>query len=836
MTLRTSTWLLIVTASASAVGAQARQSAPSPAAAPAVIAAPVASHATAQGGAASPATTPPAPGLVTQYCLGCHNDRTRAGELSLQSADPAAAAKTPEVWEKVVRRLRNDSMPPAGRPRPEPAVRNAFVADLEASLDRAAAARPDPGRTAALHRLNRVEYQNAVRDLLSVDMDIATLLPPDGQNFGFDNNGDALSFSPMLLDRYLSVARRVSRLAVGASMPTPVAETYHAPSDLNQDDRLDGLPYGTRGGMLVRHNFPADGEYEFRIRLARNYNFLVVDMFEPHQVEVMVDGERVQLITIAPLDAPPPDPGAAADERGLGAPQPDDKVNFKVPIKAGPRDVAVTFIRRPAAQLVEDRLPFLRGDAKENALHGQPWLGEFTITGPFAPTGVGSLPSRARIFTCQPPNVSDQERCARRILTTLGRRAYRRPVSEVDVAPLMAAFAEGRNTGGGFQAGIELAIQRILVSPAFLFRIESEPRLTAGGAYRLTDIALASRLSFFLWSSLPDDELLTVAEQGRLADPAVLDQQVRRMLLDPRAEALAANFAGQWLELRKLEEAAPDQRTFPNFDRSLRDAFRKETELFFKSILHDDRPIGELLTANYTFMNERLARHYGVNGIYGDRFRRVALPADSVRRGLLGHGSVLTVTSYPNRTSPVLRGVWILDNLLGMPPPPPPPDVPDLEETNHAGKTLSMRERMAQHRANPTCASCHSVMDPLGLSLEHFDATGGFRRRSESGEPIDASGVLPNGAAFDGASGLRAVLVNQIDVFYRTVTEKVLIYALGRSVTAADAPAVRAVLREAAKKDYRAQALITAIVKSPPFLMRRAAPAVTTTAAAAQPR
>ena len=416
----------------------------------------------------------------------------------------------------------------------------------------------------------------------------------------------------------------------------------------------------------------------------------------------------------------------------------------------------------------------------------------------------------------------------------LSRRAFRRPVTEADVAPLMAAFAEGRTMGGGFDAGIELALQRILVSPAFLFRIESAPRQTAGGAYRLSDFTLASRLSFFLWSSLPDDELLTAAEQGRLSDPAGLEQQVRRMLADPRAEALAANFAGQWLELRKLEEAAPDQRTFPNFDRSLRDAFRKETELFFQSILRDDRPVGELLTADYTFMNERLARHYGVRGVYGDRFRRVSLAGDERRRGLLGQGSVLTVTSYPNRTSPVLRGVWILDNILGMPPPPPPPDVPDLEETNHAGRTLSMRERMAQHRANPTCASCHAVMDPLGLSLEHFDATGTWRQRSESGEAIDASGVLPNGAAFDGADGLRRVLVDRMDVFYRTLTEKVLIYALGRAVTPADAPAVRAVLREAAKKDYRAQALITAIVKSPPFVMRRAAVAASTTTADAR--
>jgi mono/diheme cytochrome c family protein len=757
--------------------------------------------------------------VVKQYCVTCHNDRSRAGDLSLQTASLAHAGGHAEVWEKVLRKLRTDAMPPAGRPRPDPETRQAFIAAIEASLDRAASGRPDPGRTAAFHRLNRAEYQNAVRDLIALETNIAALLPPDGQNFGFDNNGDALAMSPLLLDRYLSVARRVARLAIGSAAPPAVAETYHAPSDFGQDHRLEGLPYGTRGGLQVSHHFPRDGEYELRIRLARNYNFLVVDLFEPHQIEVMIDGARVKLMTVEPVEPPP---GASDEDRGLGAPQGDENLQFRVPVRAGTRRVAVTFIKRPSAELVEDRLPFLRGDPKENALHGLPWIGELTVTGPFAPAAAADTPSRQRIFSCRPTGPADEERCAADILTTLGRRAFRRPLVEEDRAALRQAFREGRRLGGSFEAGIELGLQRILLSPSFLFRIELDPPgVQPNTVYRVSDLALASRLSFFLWSSIPDDTLLRLAEQRQLNDPVVLEQQVRRMLADPRAEVLARNFAGQWLELRKLEEAAPDQRTFPNFDRNLRDGLRRETELFFESIVREDRPLGDLLNADYTYMNERVARHYGVGRVYGDRFRRVTV-TNAARRGLLGHGSILTVTSYPNRTSPVLRGVWILDNLLGSPPPPPPPDVPDLEETNHGGQLLSMRARMAQHRSNPTCASCHAVMDPLGLALEHFDATGGWRARSESGEPVDASGALPGGATFDGVEGLRRVLLERSDVFYTTFTEKLLTYALGRGLTAADGPSVRGILRAAAGRDYRAQAVITSMVTSVPFQMKRA--------------
>ncbi|MEE2635617.1 MAG: DUF1592 domain-containing protein [Acidobacteriota bacterium] len=750
-------------------------------------------------------------GLLRQYCVGCHNDRTLAGSLSLQERDLVNLSADAEIWEKVVRKLDGGFMPPPGRPRPDRFIRDAFVTALETELDAAAATNPNPGRSAVLHRLNRTEYQNAIRDLLAVDMDIVNLLPPDGQNFGFDNNGDALGFSPLLLDRYLSVSRHVSRMAVGDPMTAPVATSYHVETDFGQDDRIEGLPYGTRGGMVVRHPFPLDGEYEIDIKLARNYNFQVVDLYEPHEMEVLLDGERVQLLTITP----PP------GERRLGGPEGDDALRFRIPAKAGPREFAVTFIRRPSAQSTDERLPFIRGDPKENELHGLPWLGEFTITGPHDASGTADTPSRRRIFTCTPTHPDEEPECASSILSALARRAYRRPVTAADLRPLLDAYEDERKAGGNFEAGIELALQRILLSSSFLFRIELDPEdATPGEVYQVDDFALASRLSFFLWNSIPDEQLLDEAAHGRLRDLDVLTEQVRRMLADPRAGTLATNFAGQWLELRKLDESIPYQRTFPNFDDNLRQAFRRETELLVETVLRQDRPLSELLTADYTFVNERLARHYRMDGVYGDRFRRVSV--DSPRQGLLGHGSVLTVTSYPNRTSPVLRGVWILTNLLGTPPPEPPPDVPDLPERSSGGKVLSMRDRMAQHRDSPVCSACHTLMDPLGLSLENFDAVGAGRARSASGEPIDASGSLPGVADFEGVDGLRSVLVNRLDAFYTNVTERMLTYALGRGVGAGDMPAVRGILREAAKTNYQAQSLILAIVRSLPFQMKRA--------------
>ena len=751
-------------------------------------------------------------GLLTQYCVTCHNDRAQMGGLTLQDRDLGHVAQDARVWERVVRKLGGDFMPPPGRPRPDSSTRDAFIATVEREIDAAAASNPNPGRSPVLHRLNRTEYQNAIRDLLAVEMDLVSLLPPDGQNFGFDNNGDALAFSPLLLDRYLSVSRRVSRMAVGNPTAAPVETVYQVETDFGQDDRVDGLPYGTRGGMRVRHPFPLDAAYDIDIKLARNYNFQVVDHYEPHQIDVLLDGERVQLVTLTPP------PGA----QRLGGPEADDDLRFRIPVKAGTREFAVTFIRRPAAQPIDERLPFLRGDPKENALHGLPWLGEFTISGPFDPSGTADTPSRTRIFICTPTGPADEPVCARTILSALARRAYRRPVTTADLRPLITAYDDARGAGGDFEAGIELALRRILLSSSFLFRIELDPDDSAPGeVYAVNDFALASRLSFFLWNSIPDDELLDLAERGQLEDATVLEQQVRRMLEDPRARTLSTNFVGQWLELRKLDEAVPYQRLFPNFDDNLRAAFRQETELLFDTILREDRPLGELLTADYTFVNERLARHYGIDGVYGDRFRRVSV--DGPRRGLLGHGSILTVTSYPNRTSPVLRGVWILTNLLGTPPPEPPPDVPTLPETGVGGKVLSMRDRMVQHRASPACSACHALMDPLGLPLENFDAVGAWRTRSESGDAIDASGALPGFPEFNGVEGLRGVLLQRIDAFYRTVTENLLTYALGRGVDAGDMPAIRAILREAAESDYRAQALILAVVRSLPFQMKQAA-------------
>jgi mono/diheme cytochrome c family protein len=772
----------------------------------------------AQAQATTPAAAAAAPDdsrpLLERYCVGCHNDKAKIGGLTLQGVDPSNVATAADTWEKVVRRLRADSMPPVGRPRPDAAVRDRFVASVEHALDARAARHPDPGRTAIFHRLNRNEYQNAVRDLLGVDGDIAAMLPPDGQNYAFDNIGDALTMSPLLLDRYLSVSYRVSRLAMGEVNPRPVAETYVVPTDLGgQDERLEDLPYGTRGGHAVHHQFPVDGDYEFSVKLMRNYNFQVVDLNEPHQLELLIDDERRRLFAVAPLPGP----------RVLGGPEPDDNLRFVVPVKAGRRRVAVTFIRRSAAYTTDERAPFIRGDAKLNALHGQPWLGEIAVTGPLGQAAAAPVPaaSRARFYTCEPSGPGDQARCARQMLTSLARRAFRRPVTDADVEPLLTAYAEGAR-GNDFRAGLEMAIQRLLMSPSFLFRIERDPP-AASAPYRISDIALASRLSFFLWSSIPDDELLRLAEARRLSEPAVLEAQVRRMLADAKAVALTKNFTGQWLELRKLAEVQPDQQLFPNFDGTLRDAFQRESELLFDSVLREDRPFLDLLTADYTFVNERLARHYGIRGVYGDRFRRV--PLDAQRRGLLGHGSILTVTSYANRTSPVLRGVWVLENLLGTPPPPPPPDVPDLKDTNDHGRVLSMRERMVQHRRNPTCASCHALMDPLGLALENFDAIGSWRARGEDGATVDASGTLPNGTAFGGVDGLRDVLASRSDVYYRTLTEKLLIYALGRNVETADAPAVRSIMRDAARREYRAQALVLAIVKSLPFQMKRGAAA-----------
>ena len=752
--------------------------------------------------------------LLDQYCITCHNQRLSdrgTVPIELETADLGDVSGEAALWEKVIRKLRTGSMPPAGRPRPDQAAAGAFASWLEAAIDRAAAAHPNPGRTEPLHRLNRTEYQNAIRDLLALDVDAAALVPADDQSYGFDNIAGVLKVSPTLLERYMRAAREISRLAVGASPMAPAGETFRVVSDLSQYRHRDGLPFGTRGGMSVDYNFPRDGEYDIEIELLDL--FAGAPIREPHQMEVSVDGERVAVFHLTPPD-PERDQGVAYN-RG------PEELQVRVQVGAGPRVVTAAFIKKTDALAESLRQPFDRPHGEGDYLLYQPHVGTLTISGPFNATGAGETPARRRIFVCRPSSAADDAPCAREIISTLARRAYRRPVAEADVDGLIRFYEEGRERGG-FEAGIERALRALLVSPDFLFRVVPDPPGVArGAAYRLSGLELASRIAFFLWSSLPDDELLEVAAQGGLQDPAVVERQVRRMLADPRSEALAKHFAGQWLRLRNISGALPSDVIFPNFGESLRQDFVRETELFFDSIMREDRSITQLLTADYTFLNERLAKHYGVQGVYGSDFRRVTLTGDN-RRGLLGQGSILTVTSYPDRTSPVGRGKWVLENVLGTPPPPPPPNVPELEPAEDSGTVLAMRERMEQHRANPVCASCHRMMDPLGLALENFDAVGRWRAHMPGGTAIDASGSMPDGTAFDGPADLRGLLVRKPEQFATVVTEKLLTYALGRGVEYYDAPAVREITRAAAANDYGLASLIVGVVKSTPFQMRLA--------------
>ncbi|MCH7747379.1 MAG: DUF1592 domain-containing protein [Acidobacteria bacterium] len=752
--------------------------------------------------------------LLEQYCMTCHTERLRSRgtvPLELQTVDLATVPAEAELWEKVIRKLRTGSMPPSGRPRPDSAAAEGFATWLETEIDRAAAADPNPGRTEPLHRLNRTEYQNAIRDLLALDIDAAKLVPADDQSYGFDNIAGVLKVSPTLLERYMSAAREISRLAVGASTMAPTGETFRIVSDLSQYQHRDGLPFGTRGGVSVPYNFPRDGEYDIKLELLDLFSGAPIR--EPHQLELSVDGAQVTIFNLTPRD-PEKDQGVAYNSG-------PDALEVRVPIKAGPRVVTATFIKKTDALAESLREPFARPHGEGDYLLYQPHLGTVTITGPFNVTGVDETPARRRIFVCQPSNPAAEAPCARQILSTLARRAYRRPVAETDLDGLIGFYNEGRDSGG-FEAGIERALRALLVSPDFLFRVVSDPPgIAPGTPYRLSDLELASRISFFLWSSIPDDELLEVAALGRLHDPAVVEGQVRRMLADPRSEALAQNFAGQWLRLRNISGALPSDVIFPDFGESLREDFVRETELFFDSILREDRSVTELLTADYTFLNERLAKHYDITGVYGSDFRRVTL-IDANRRGLLGQGSILTVTSYPDRTSPVGRGKWVLENVLGTPPPPPPPNVPELEPDPDSGKVLAMRERMEQHRANPVCASCHRIMDPLGLALENFDAVGRWRAHMPGGSVIDASGAMPDGTAFDGPADLRGLLVRNPEQFATVVTEKLLTYALGRGVEYYDAPAVRQILRGATAHEYGLASLVVGVVTSTPFQMRLA--------------
>ena len=751
-------------------------------------------------------------GMINEYCVDCHNDRLKTGGFALDNLNVEEAGKSPEVWEKVVRKLRGRMMPPPGRPRPDETTYDTVVAYLENSLDVAAAASPNPGRTATFRRLNRSEYQNAIRDLLALDVDVTPLLPKDDASYGFDNVGVA-DLSPTLLERYLAVAQKVSRLAVGREAPAAGVSVVTVPVDLTQESHMEGLPFGTRGGTLVRYTFPLDGEYEIRVRLMRNRNENVEGLNEPHDMELSLDGVRLRVFTIVPNRNA--SGGYYADE-GV-----DRDLKVRIPVSAGPHAIGATFLRKTSALQETERQPYDAHFNQDRHPRIQPAVYSVSIGGPFDAGGAGETPSRSRIFVCRPAARPEEERCARQILSTLTRRAYRRAVTEEDLRVPMKFYKEARNDGE-FEAGIEMALRAILTSPEFLFRIERDPAgARPNQSYRISDVELASRLSFFLWSSIPDDELLDLATRNKLHDPGVLDGQVQRMMTDPRSSALVTNFAGQWLYLRNLEATAPDPRLFPDFDDNVRQAMRQETELFFESIVREDRSVIELLTADYTFLNERLAKHYRIPNVYGSNFRRVALPGDAIRGGLLGQGSILTVTSYGNRTSPVLRGKWILENILGTPPPPPPGNVPPLGENNPAAKALTMRERMAEHRANPACSSCHQLMDPIGLALENFDAVGRWRNRSDGDMAINAAGALPSGLTFEGVSGLKKTLLRRPEQFATTVTEKLLTYALGRGLDFHDSPTVRAITREAGAKDYRFSSLIAGVVKSTPFQMRR---------------
>jgi len=786
--------------------------------------------------------------LLDDYCVSCHNQEIVASPptpneslqltqlrdlgLTLDTEDVSNVAANPALWEKVVRKLRVGVMPPPPRPRPDKPAYDGFRTWLETELDQVAANRVDPGRTEAFHRLNQTEYRNVVRDLLDLDIDVAELIPADAPDqHGFDNNAEVLSLSPALMERYMSAAHKVSELAVGATPRGAVIKAYDVPVNLIQDDRQsDELPFGSRGGVAIRHTFPVDGEYRIKVSLRANYVDFVRGLDAPHQMEVSLDGEHLETYTFGG-DAPglPAPYSYAGNIRGSDDWESymmafaDRGFELRMPVAAGPRVIGATFPREmwEAEGVLQPRL-FGYHLAVNEMPDGNPSVGSIEIEGPLTVAGPGDTPSRRKIFTCRPASIADESVCATQIVTALARKAYRRPVSERDVEGLLDFYEAGRREGS-FDAGIQFALERLMVSPDFLFRVQRDPVDTQPGqAYAVSDIELASRLSFFLWSSLPDDELLGLAERGSLRSPGVLDRQVRRMMADDRAQAFIENFVGQWLYLRNLEGQYPDPAAFPEFDENLRQAFQRETELFIDDQIRSDRSILELMSADHTFVNERLARHYGIEGVYGSHFRRVQLESPE-RGGLLGHGSLMTVTSYPNRTSPVLRGKFVLENLLGSPPPEPPPNIPALEEENAEGKPLSARDAMAQHRENPACRVCHAAMDPIGFSLENYDAVGKWRR-DFAGEAVDASGVLPDGAVFDGPEGLRNLLLSRPNDFVGTVTEKLLVYALGRGLEYYDMPSVRAIVRTAAADEYRWSSVIIGVVESTPFQMRRFQP------------
>jgi hypothetical protein len=725
---------------------------------------------------------PPAdPGLVKQYCATCHNERAKAGGLVLEPEGVNHVETDPEIWETVVRKIKTGMMPPSGMPRPSRTALDAFTAGLEARLDRANPPGAHP-EAPALHRLNRTEYANAIRDLLALEVDVKPLLPSDDSNEGFDNIAEALTVSPSLVQGYVAAAMKISRQAVGDRSAAPSQVTYSAPGQQRHDKHIDGLPLGTRGGLLITHHFPLDAEYEFSVGGAGGGGFAALG-----SLDFTIDGEPITVRT----------------PRG-----------FRHTVTAGPHTIAAAIVDRQRGAGVDDGFSDFRVDSEFTPAGG---INAISISGPFNPTGTGDTPSQKKIFICRPTAAAQETGCARRIVTTLARRAFRQPPAASDVETLMTFYRQGRE-GADFETGIQHALARILVAPKFVFRTEMEPAgAVKGKTYAISDFALASRLSFFLWSSIPDDQLLDLAEQGRLSNKAVLAQQVARMLKDPKSDALVRNFSGQWLYLRELANVQSEARTF---DDNLRQSFRKETELLFDSIVREDRPLTTLLDADYTFVDERLARHYGLSGVHGSYFRRVSLPPDSPRRGLLGHGSILTVTSIANRTSPVMRGKWVLENLLGSPPPEPPPGVEvNLDEDPKAAKPTTLRQRLEMHRANTVCASCHKIMDPMGFALENFDLVGAWRDK-DGQFPIDSTGQLADGTPLAGAADLRKAVLERSDAFMTVATEKLLIYALGRPLHATDMSTVRGIVRNAARNGQRFSSLVLGVVESAPFRMR----------------
>ncbi len=750
--------------------------------------------------------TPSVKADIHHYCVSCHNAEVKKGGLNLEHLIREEVTQHSDVWEQVIRKMRSRQMPPIGKERPTDKSYDEVVTALSTQLDGLSNKNPSPGRTETFRRLNRTEYQNAIRDLLSLEIDSSALLPKDDASHGFDTVTVG-ELSPTLLNRYIAASEKISRWAVGSPYRQPSGDTYRPRPDLTQEAHVEGLPPGTRGGMVIQHTFPRDGDYEIQIRLTRDRNEEVEGLTESHSVEVLLDNEPMRNFTVAP---PKGDKNFEKVDAHLKA---------QIRVTSGPHRLGVTFAKNSSSLLELKRQPY---QARYN-MHRHPRLTpaiyQISVNGPYHSTGPGDSPSRRRIFVAQPANPAEEDQCAEKILASVVRRAYRRPIDSTDLKKPMEFYREAK-LQNGFEGGIEAALNVILINPEFLFRIERDPPgVPPGTVYRLTDVALASRLSFFLWSSLPDDELLGLAERGELHRPKVLKQQVLRMLADRRAGTFASNFAAQWLQFRNLESFTPDLRLFPDFDDNLRQAFRRETELHFETVLRENLSVLALLRSNYTFLNERLAKHYDIPGIYGSQFRRVALTKGSVRGGLLRQGSVLTVTSYATRTSPVLRGNWILGNLLGTPPPPPPANVPAIKE-NTISDSLPMRLRLSEHRANTACASCHNLMDPIGFTLENFDAIGRWRV-VEDGQAIDVTGGLPDGSQFAGVAGLEAALLRRPDLFVSTLTEKLLTFALGRGLEASDAPAVRRIVRDAQSSDYRLSYVILGIVNSAPFTLRK---------------